>query len=169
MPLQPGNDIKEYPLLRNIRLINNERSLKQFHIPKNIEKCFNSFVKQNQVNQKFTLPSVNNKPLNLEYGSKIYERYPIYFFDITRMILSFHKFSRLLSIFQFFLPLFFTRRYIQFNKAYPLTYVRFLIAMGLSCVSVQALKNDERTEISWGNNACTTKFSVETRLEHGFQ
>ena len=40
--------------------------------------------------------------------------------------------------------------------------------MGLSCVSMKTLKNHERMDISWANNAYNTDFSVENRLEHGF-
>ena len=40
--------------------------------------------------------------------------------------------------------------------------------MGLSCLSVKTLKNNERMELSWANNVYNTEFSVETRLEHGF-
>ena len=40
--------------------------------------------------------------------------------------------------------------------------------MGLSCLSVKTLKNHERMELSWANNAYNTEISVETRLEHGF-
>ena len=41
-------------------------------------------------------------------------------------------------------------------------------AMGLSCLSVQTLKNHERMELSWANHVYNTEFSVETSLEHGF-
>ena len=40
--------------------------------------------------------------------------------------------------------------------------------MGLSCLSVQTLKNHERMELSWASNVYNTEFSVETSLEHGF-
>ena len=40
--------------------------------------------------------------------------------------------------------------------------------MGLSCLSVQTLKNHERMELSWANHVYNTEFSVETSLEHGF-
>ena len=40
--------------------------------------------------------------------------------------------------------------------------------MGLSCLSVQTLKNEVRMELSWGNYVYNTEFSVETSLEHGF-
>ena len=40
--------------------------------------------------------------------------------------------------------------------------------MGLSCLSVKTLKNHERMELSWANNAYNTEISVEIRLEHGF-
>ena len=33
---------------------------------------------------------------------------------------------------------------------------------------MQALKNEEWREISFRNNGYNAKFSVETRLEHGF-
>ena len=39
--------------------------------------------------------------------------------------------------------------------------------MGLSCLSVQTLKNHERMELSWANHVYNTEFSVETSLEHG--
>ena len=41
--------------------------------------------------------------------------------------------------------------------------------MGLSCLSVITVKNHERMELSWANNVYNTEFSVETRLEHGFE
>ena len=40
--------------------------------------------------------------------------------------------------------------------------------MGLSCLSVQTLKNDERMDFSWANHVYNTEFSVETSLEDGF-
>ena len=40
--------------------------------------------------------------------------------------------------------------------------------MGLSCLSVQTLKNHERIEFSWANHVYNTEFSVETSLDHGF-
>ena len=35
-------------------------------------------------------------------------------------------------------------------------------------LSMQTLKKEEWTEISWRSNVCNAKFSVDTRLEHGF-
>ena len=40
--------------------------------------------------------------------------------------------------------------------------------MGLSCVSMKTLKNNERMDVSWANRVYDTEFSVEKRLEHGF-
>ena len=42
------------------------------------------------------------------------------------------------------------------------------IVTGLMGLSMQTLKKQELTEVSWRNNNCNAKFSVETRLEHGF-
>ena len=39
--------------------------------------------------------------------------------------------------------------------------------MGLSCVSMKTVKNQERMELSWANNVYNTEISVENRLEHG--
>ena len=33
---------------------------------------------------------------------------------------------------------------------------------------MQTLRKQEWTEVSWRNNGYNAKFSVETRLEHGF-
>ena len=42
------------------------------------------------------------------------------------------------------------------------------IVTGLMGLSMQTLKKQEWTEISRRNNVYNSKFSVETRLEHGF-
>ena len=39
--------------------------------------------------------------------------------------------------------------------------------MGLSCISMNTLKNHERMYVSWANHVYNTEFSVEKRLEHG--
>ena len=44
----------------------------------------------------------------------------------------------------------------------------FFIVTGLLSLSMQTLKKQEWTEGSWPNNAYNAKFSVETRLGHGF-
>ena len=43
-----------------------------------------------------------------------------------------------------------------------------LIVTGLMGLTMQALKKQEWTEMSWRNNDYNAKFNVETRLEHGF-
>ena len=48
------------------------------------------------------------------------------------------------------------------------SYMHVCTAMGLSCLSVQTLKNHERMELSWANHVYNTEFSVETSSEHGF-
>ena len=40
--------------------------------------------------------------------------------------------------------------------------------MGLSCVSMKALKNHERMEFSWANTVYKIEISVKNRLEYGF-
>ena len=40
--------------------------------------------------------------------------------------------------------------------------------MGLRCVSMKTLTNNERIDVSWANHVYSTEFSVEKRLEHGF-
>ena len=40
--------------------------------------------------------------------------------------------------------------------------------MGLSCVGMKTLKNQERMELSWANNVYNIEFSVENCLEHAF-
>ena len=40
--------------------------------------------------------------------------------------------------------------------------------MGLRCVSMKTLKNNERMDVSWANPEYSTEFSEEKRLEHGF-
>ena len=40
--------------------------------------------------------------------------------------------------------------------------------MGLSCVSMKTLKNQERMDVSWANHVYNNEVSVEKRLEHGF-
>ena len=40
--------------------------------------------------------------------------------------------------------------------------------MGLSCRSVQTLKNHERMELSWANHVDNTDLSVETSVDHDF-
>ena len=44
----------------------------------------------------------------------------------------------------------------------------FLIVTGLMGLSIQTLIKQEWTEFSWRNNGYNAKFSVETRLKHGF-
>ena len=39
--------------------------------------------------------------------------------------------------------------------------------MGLSCVRMKTLTNNERIELSWVNNVYNAEFRVEIRLEHG--
>ena len=39
--------------------------------------------------------------------------------------------------------------------------------MGLSCVRMKTLTNNERMELSWANNVYNAEFRVEIRLEHG--
>ena len=39
--------------------------------------------------------------------------------------------------------------------------------MGLSCVRMKTLTNNERMELSWANNVYNSEFSVENCLEHG--
>ena len=43
-----------------------------------------------------------------------------------------------------------------------------LIVTGLKDLSMQTLKKQEWTELSWQNKVDNAKFSVETRLEHGY-
>ena len=42
------------------------------------------------------------------------------------------------------------------------------IVTGFLDLSMQTLKKHEETDDSWRNNVYNAKFSVETRLEHGF-
>ena len=58
---------------------------------------------------------------------------------------------------------FFSRSFLP-----TIVYACLFTAMGLSCLSVQTLKNHERMELSWANHVYNTEFSVETSLEHGF-
>ena len=57
---------------------------------------------------------------------------------------------------------------ISRNFPPTIVYACLFTAIGLSCESVQTLKNHDRTEPSLRDNVYNTKFSVETRLEYGF-
>ena len=43
-----------------------------------------------------------------------------------------------------------------------------VIVIGLIGLSMQPLKKQVWTEVSWRNNVCTAKFSIKTRLDYDF-
>ena len=44
----------------------------------------------------------------------------------------------------------------------------FIIETGLIGLSMQTLKTQDWTELSWRNNVYNAKVNIRTRLEHGF-